>query len=130
MVQKWSFDDGEETSELISSYVLSKLSSEYGNKILIYRGVCLFAFDKTPREIIGVTKRPICKVVSHHKLKITIEANKKCVDILDSIYAMGHTNHSQNLETYVHHRKQPPVTYFNVVQSTMYQRGFTNVESI
>ena len=73
--------DGAETCELVGSYLLSKLSPEYGNKIGLYRDDGLAAFDVTPREIENIKKK-ICKTFSDHNLKLTIEANKKCVDYL------------------------------------------------
>ena len=68
--------DGAETCELVGSYLLSKLSAEYGNDIGLYRDDGLAAFNKSPRETENIKKR-ICKVFNDHNLKITIEANKK-----------------------------------------------------
>jgi hypothetical protein len=76
-----SFDVAE-TCELVGSYLLSQLTAEYGNDIGLYRDDGLEAFDKTPREI-EIIKKSICKIFSNNNLKITIEANKKCVDYLD-----------------------------------------------
>ena len=70
--------DGAETCELVGAYLLSQLSAEYGNDIGLYRDDGLAAFDKPPREIESI-KKGICKVSSNNNLKITIEANKKCV---------------------------------------------------
>ncbi len=80
-VTKGSFD-GAETCELVGSYLLSQLAAEYGNDIGLYRDDGLAALDKSPREIENIKKR-ICKVFSDNNLKITIEANKKCVNYLD-----------------------------------------------
>ena len=74
--------DGAETCELVGSYLLSKLAPEYGNDIGLYRDDGLAAFNKTPRETENI-KKHICKVFSDHNLKLTIEANKKCVNYLD-----------------------------------------------
>ena len=74
--------DGAETCELVSSYLLSKLTQEYGNDIGLYRDDGLAAFIKTRKQIENF-KKHICKIFSDHNLKITIEANKKCVDYLD-----------------------------------------------
>ena len=74
--------DGDETCELVGAYLLSQLSAEYGNGIGLYRDDGLAAFDKPPREIENI-KKGICKVFSNNNLKITIEANKKCVNYLD-----------------------------------------------
>ena len=74
--------DGAETCELVGSYLLSKLTPEYGNDIGLYRDDGLAAFNKTPKQMENV-KKHICKIFSEHNLKITIEANKKCVNYLD-----------------------------------------------
>ena len=74
--------DGAETCELVGSYLLSKLAPEYGNDIGLYRDDGLAAFNRTPRETENI-KKHICKVFSDHNLKLTIEANKKCVNYLD-----------------------------------------------
>ncbi len=75
--------DGAETCELVGSYyLLSQLAAEYGNDIGLYRDDGLAALDKSPREIENIKKR-ICKVFSDNNLKITIGANKKCVNYLD-----------------------------------------------
>ena len=74
--------DGAETCELVGAHLLSQLSAEYGNDISLYRDDGLAAFDKPPRKIENI-KKGICKVFSNNNLKITIEANKKCVNYLD-----------------------------------------------
>ena len=58
------------------------LPAEYGNDIGLYRDDGLAAFGKPPHEIENVNKG-ICKVFGNKNLKITIEANKKCVNYLD-----------------------------------------------
>ena len=73
--------DGAETCELVGSYLLSELAPEYGNDIGLYRDDGLAAFNKTPRETENI-KKHICKVFSDHNLKLTFEANKKCVNYL------------------------------------------------
>ena len=74
--------DGAETCELVGSYLLSKLSTEHGNQIGLYRDDGLAALNKTPKEIDNI-KKQICATFASHNLKLTIEANKKCVDYLD-----------------------------------------------
>ena len=74
--------DGAETCELVGAYLLSQLSAEYGNDIGLYRDDGLAAFDKPPRKIENIEKGT-CKVFSNNNLKITIKANKKCVNYLD-----------------------------------------------
>jgi hypothetical protein len=71
--------DGAETCELVGLFLLSKLPPEYRNYIGLYRDDGLVAFDKQPRAIENI-KKQICRTFSEHNLKITIEANKKCVN--------------------------------------------------
>ena len=74
--------DGAETCELVGSYLLSHLPTAYRNDIGLYRDDGLGAFNALPREIEKI-KKEICKVFNDNKLKLTIEANKKCVNFLD-----------------------------------------------
>ena len=74
--------DGAETCELVGSFLLSKITPVCGNDIGLYRDDGLAAFNKPPREIEAI-KKNICKVFGDHNLKLTIEANKKCVNFLD-----------------------------------------------
>lgn len=73
--------DGAETCELIGLLILSKLQHLDIN-VGLYRDDGLAVSDKTPREIENI-KKDICKVFADNDLKITIEANAKCVDFLD-----------------------------------------------
>ena len=73
--------DGAETCELVGSFLLSKITPVCGNDIGLYRDDGLAAFKKSPREIEGI-KKHICKVFSEHNFKLTIEANKECVNLI------------------------------------------------
>ena len=68
--------DGAETCELAGLYLLSKLTPG------LYRDDGLVALNKTPREIENI-KKYTCKTFNEHNLKLTIEANMKCVNFLD-----------------------------------------------
>ena len=74
--------DGAETCELVESYLLSHLPTAYRNDIGLYRDDGLSAFNIPPRDIEKI-KKEVCKVFNDNKLKLTIEANKKCVNFLD-----------------------------------------------
>ena len=74
--------DGAETCELVGSYLLSQLPTDLKGKIGLYRDDGLGAFDDPPRTIENIKKK-VCKIFSDHNLKLTIEANKKCVNFLD-----------------------------------------------
>ena len=74
--------DGAETWQLVGSFLLSKIAPVCGNDIGLYRDDGLAAFRKSPRKIEGI-KKHICKGFDDHNLKLTTEANKKCVNFLD-----------------------------------------------
>ena len=57
--------DGAETCELVGSYLLSKLTPEYGDSVGLYRDDSLAAFDKSPREIENI-KKHICRIFNDH----------------------------------------------------------------
>ncbi len=105
--------DGAETCELVGSYLLSQLAAEYGNDIGLYRDDGLAALDKSPRVIENIKKRT-CKVFSDNNLKITIEANKKCVNYLDITLDLRSSSYKPymkpgNTPLYVnHHSNHPP----------------------
>ena len=75
-----SFDDAE-TCESVGSYLSSKLNPEGHSNIGLYRDDGLATFNKSLREIENI-KKHICKIFNDHGLRLTIEANKKCVNYL------------------------------------------------
>ena len=74
--------DGAETCELVGYYLLSQLPLSYRSNIGLYRVDGLAAFNLPPRKIECIKKK-ICNTFGKHNLKLTIEANKKCVNFLD-----------------------------------------------
>ena len=74
--------DSAETCVLVGSYLLSKLSPQYRKKLGLYRDDGFGAFDETTRKI-EIIKKLICRTFADHNLKLTSEANKKCVHFLD-----------------------------------------------
>ena len=74
--------DGAETCELVGLYLLSNLPQEYSTDVGLYRDDGLAALDKSPKEIENIEKH-ICKIFNDHNLKLTKEANKKCVNFLN-----------------------------------------------
>ena len=78
----------------------------------MYRDDGLGAFNDSPRTIEKI-KKEICKIFSEHKLKITIEANKKCVNFLDITFdlrtrAYKPYNKPDNIPQYVHLNSNHP----------------------
>lgn len=104
------------------SYLLSKLSQKYGNKIGLYRDDGLAAFNETPRRI-DMIKKDICKVFNDHNLNLTIEANKKTVDYLDITLDLRTGvfkpySKPNNIPLYVHHHSNhPPSILRNIPES-------------
>ena len=114
------------------SYLLSKLSPEYGNKIGLYRDDGLAAFDVTPREIENIKKK-ICKTFSDHNLKLTIEANKKCVDYLDITLDLRSGSYKpftkpSNTLQYIHRNSNHPPSILRSILEVI-NRRFSNISS-
>ena len=82
--------DGAETSELVGSYLLSKLTTEYGNDIGLYRDDGLAAFNKTPSEIENI-KKHICKTFSDHSLKVVYSPFCACAKFV-YVFVLIHKN--------------------------------------
>ena len=104
--------DGAETCELVGSFLLSKITPVCGNDIGLYRDDGLAAFNKPPREIEAI-KKHICKVFGDHNLKLTIEANKKCVNFLDVTLDLRSTSYKPymkpgNTPQYVNRQSNNP----------------------
>ena len=83
-----------------------------GNDIGLYRDDGLAAFNKPPREIEAI-KKHICKVFGDHNLKLTIEANKKCVNFLDVTLDLRSTSYKPymkpgNTPQYVNRQSNHP----------------------
>jgi hypothetical protein len=74
--------DGAETCELIGLFMLSQLQ-DLGINVGLYRDDGLAVCDKTPRQIEQIKKK-MCHIFSSQKLKITIDANLKVIDFLDT----------------------------------------------
>ena len=74
--------EGAETCELVGAYILSLLASKFKDEIGLYRGDDLTACKATQREIEKINQE-VRNIFKSNGLKITIEANKKTVNILD-----------------------------------------------
>ena len=74
--------DSAESCELVGTYLLCQLPVIIKSQAGMYRDDGLGAFRESPRRVENIKKK-ICKVFNDNGLKITIEANKKIVDLLD-----------------------------------------------
>lgn len=68
--------NGAEACELVGCYLFSELNETPGVEIGRY-------IYQTPKEIAERIKKDICKIFKTCERKITIEANKKVVNLLD-----------------------------------------------
>ena len=72
--------DGAETCEFIGAYMLSLIASKFKNEVGLYRDDGLAICKATPKKI-EKTKQEVSQVFKSNGLKITIDANKKIVNL-------------------------------------------------
>ena len=118
--------DGAETCELVGSFLLSKIKPVCGNDIGLYRDDGLAAFNRLPREIEAI-KKHICKVFGAHNLKLTIEANKKCVNFLDVTLDLCSTSYKPymkpgNTPQYVNRQSNHPPSVLSRIPEAINRR--------
>ena len=106
--------DGAETCKLVGSYLLLPLPTTYRNDIV------------PPREIEKI-KKEICKVFNDNKLKLTIEANKKCVNFLDVTFDLRSGTFKPymkpgNIPQYVNVQSNHPPSILRRIPQTINQR--------
>ena len=92
----------------------------------------LAALDKSPKEIENI-KKHICKIFNDHNLKLTIEANKKCVNFLDITLDLGSASYKPymkpgNTPQYVHRNSNHPPSILRSVPETINKR-LSNISS-
>ena len=98
----------------------------------LYRDDGLVAFNKTPREIENI-KKHICRTFNDHNLKLTIEANKKCVNYLDITLDLRSGSHKPftkpgNIPQYINrHSNHPPSVLRSVPEAI--NRRLSNISS-
>ena len=124
--------DGAETCELVGLYLLSKLPPEYSTEVGLYRDDGLAALDKSPKEIENI-KKHICKIFNDHNLKLTIEANKKCVNFLDITLDLRSASYKPymkpgNTPQYVHRNSNHPPSILRSVPEAINKR-LSNISS-
>ena len=102
------------------------------NDIGLYRDDGLAAFDKPPREIENI-KKDISKVFNDNNLKITIEANKKCVNYLDITLDLRSSSYKpfmkpRNTPLYVNYHSNHPPTILRSIPDAINKR-LSNISS-
>ena len=109
-----------------SNYFLSKLPPEYSTDVGLYKDDGLAALDKSLKEIENI-KKHICKIFNDHNLKLTIEANKKCVNFLDITLDLRSASHKPymkpgNTPQYVHRNSNHPPSILRSVPEAINKR--------
>ena len=107
-----SFIDGAESCQLVGSFLLHLITMKHGNKFGLYRDDGLGIIKATPRQI-ELIKKDLCALFNNHGGKITIEANKKIVNVLDgtlNLTAGKYHPYSKpnNTSLYVHSKSNHP----------------------
>ncbi len=114
--------DGAESCELVGSFLLHEITMKHGNNFGLYRDDGLGISNKSPREV-ELIKKDLCAIFRKYGLKITIEANKKCVDFLDVTLNLTNGKHMpytkpNNTPLYIHSKsKHPTVIIKNLPES-------------
>ena len=99
---------------------------EYRKDIGLYRDDGLAAFDKQPRAIENIKN-------NEHNLKITIEANKKCVNYLDVTFDLRTSSFKPytkpgNTLQYVHRQSNHPPAVLKAIPDAINNR-LSNISS-
>ena len=113
---------GAESCELVGSFLLHLITQKYGKNFGLYRDDGLGIIKGSPRQV-ELTKKHLCEIFNDHGLKITIEADKKCVDFLDVTLNLTTGKHMpytkpNNTPLYIHTKSNhPPVIIKNIPES-------------
>jgi len=97
-----------EICELVGAYILNLLpTKDLQNNIGLYRDYGLAILRNQPRQVEN-TKKIICKIFKSIGLGITIEANKKIINFLDTTLNLTTATHKPfnkpgNTPIYIHH---------------------------
>ena len=114
--------DGADSCELVGSFLLNQITTKHGNNFGLYRDDGLGISNKSPREV-KIIKKDLCAIFRKHGLKITIEANKKCVDFLDVTLNLSNGKYMpytkpNNTPLYINSKStHPPVIIKNLPES-------------
>ena len=97
--------DGAESCELVGSFLLHEITMKHSNNFGLDRDDGLGISNKSPHEV-ELIKKDLCAIFRKYGLKITIEANKKCVDFLDVTLNGKHMPNNTSL--YIHSKSNHP----------------------
>ena len=116
--------DGAESCELVGAYLLHKIQEKFGSTcdFGLYLDGSLGISTASPWQT-ELIKKDLCSIFSNYGLKITIEANKKTVNLLDVTLDlsngkyMAYTN-LENMPLYVNRKSNhPPRIIQNIPKS-------------
>ena len=118
--------DGAESCELVGSFLLHNITQKYGNNFGLYRDDGLGIIKGSPRQV-ELTKKDLCAIFNEHGQKITIEANKKCVDFLDITLNLSTGKHMpytkpNNTPLYIHTKSNHPPTIIKNLPESVNKR--------
>ncbi len=118
--------DGAESCELVSSFLLHEITMKHGNNFGLYRDDGLDISNKSPREV-ELIKKDLCAIFRKYGLKITIEANKKCVDFLDVTLNLSNGKHMpytkpNNTPLYIHSKSNHPTVIIKNLPESINKR--------
>ncbi len=117
---------GAESCELVGSFLLHKITMKHGNNFGLYRDDSLGISNKSPREV-ELIKKDLCAIFRKYGLKITIEANKKCVDFLDVTLNLTNGKHMpytkpNNIPLYIHSKSNHPIVIIKNLPESINKR--------
>ena len=120
-----SYDDAE-TCELIGTYMLSIITANFKDQVGLYRDDGLAVCKATPREMEKI-KQQVSNVFKSNGLKITIEANKKTVHLLDVTFDLTSGIYKpfmkpNNKFLYVHRQSNHPPALLKYIPESINKR--------
>ncbi len=99
---------------------------KHGTNFGLYRDDGLGISNRSPREV-ELIKKDLCAIFRKYGLKITIEANKKCVDFLDVTLNLTNGKHMpytkpNNTPLYIHSKSNHPTVIIKNLPESINKR--------
>ena len=114
--------DSAESCEPVGSFLLHHITTKHSNNFGLHRDDRLGIRNKSLHKV-EIIKKDLCAIFRKHGLKITIEANKKCIDFLDVTLNLSNGKYisytkPNNTPLYIHSKStHPPVIIKNLPES-------------
>ncbi|PFX25774.1 Tenascin-X [Stylophora pistillata] len=104
--------DGAESCEVVGCYLLYTIKEKHGHNFGLYRDDGLGVIRESPRKA-EIIKKDLCRIFERHGLKITIEANKKVVNLLDVTLNLNNDVYSSTIVfTTTRIKEIPPKSWY------------------